>query len=179
VHGSKGESGVGISSMLERYYKTTDSATVPANNAAGWSTTLPAWEAGVYFWTQIVVTYSDGSVEYTTPQLDTSWEGVTDLIDESAAIAHEAQNMADLAYIQAQNAVNRLDFERIVREEVDGLHIGDNTTTSEVVIDSVSVNIKVNNETYSTFGPNFLQLGDDIRMRTPACGGIAFSPITQ
>ena len=120
-----------------------------------------------------MVVYSDGSVGYTDPCVDTGWE----LADEAAKLANAAQDAADQAKNAAQDALTRPEFERVVRIDASGMHVGDNQTASEVLIDSGTVNVVVGGHTYSTFGSGYLQLGGDIRIRRPRGGGVAFSPV--
>ena len=158
--------------VAEQYYL---SASKTAQTGGAWSATAPEWEAGSYLWTRSAITYSDGSVEYTAPIADTTWE----LADAAAGSANEAKDAADAANNAVQGAVTRPEFERVVRIDVSGMHIGDSLTSSEVLIDSGTVNIVAGGQSYSSFGANYLQLGDDIRIRRPSGGGVAFSPIKE
>ena len=65
----------------------------------------------------------------------------------------------------------------MVRIDAAGMHVGDNQTASEVLIDSGTVNVVVGGQSYSSFGSGYLQLGGEIRMRRPKGGGVAFSPV--
>lgn len=65
------------------------------------------------------------------------------------------------------------DFRRVLRITDSGLHVGDNLTNSEVLIDSTSVGILLNGVRYSTFGSNYVQFGS-YQLRKSADGGLVF-----
>ena len=161
-----------IDRVEEQFYLST-SKDSPSNGE--WMTTAPAWVTNTYLFIRFVIYYSDGTTLEQEPMLDETWSSAL----ETLKVATAAKDQADFALEEAKKAVLLPDFERVVRIKTDGLHIGDNKTTSEVLIDSATVNVVINGTTYSTFGPNFLQLGDDIRVRRPSVGGIAFSPIIK
>ena len=98
---------------------------------------------------------------------------------EAAPTGSDAQDAADKAQNAAEEGVSRQEFKRAVRIDAAGLHVGDNLNASEVLIDSAAVRILVGGRNYSSFGPGHLQLGDDIRIRRPKGGGVAFSPIRR
>lgn len=118
---------------------------------------------------------TDGTVTWT----ETTFSDLTAREDAEAAgsAASDAADTAEAAYNAYKDAVTRPEFERLVRVSTDGMHVGDNLTGNEVLIDSGSVNIVINGMTYSKFGANYLQLGDDMRIRRPTVGGVAFTPI--
>lgn len=64
-----GPDGLGVSSVDTMWIQTTSNSTVPATNNGSWSTTQPSWVYGRYIWTMTKTTFSDGSVEYSTPVL--------------------------------------------------------------------------------------------------------------
>ena len=102
-----------------------------------------------------------------------------ELAGEAIQRAGDAQDAADKAQNAAEEGVSRQEFQRAVRIDAAGLHVGDNLNASEVLIDSAAVRILVGGRSYSSFGPGHLQLGDDIRIRRPKGGGVAFSPIRR
>ena len=67
-------------------------------------------------------------------------------------------------------------LERIVRIQEDGLHVGDNHNSGEVLIDSNSVNIVTNNQKVSTFAENYIRLGNML-IRQPSIGGLTIQVI--
>lgn len=172
VPGSPGANGIGIAEVYEQYYLSTSSS---EQIGGQWLNNPPEWTMGTYLWIRSVIVYTDESVEYTTPYTDTTWE----LAEEASKLAGEAQNKADAALNSYKDAVTRPEFERIVRIDNNGLHVGDNLTNSEMLIDSGSINAVINGVSYSSFGANYLQLGDDMQMRRPSVGGVIFSPIVR
>ena len=60
--GSTGDSGVGVSSIIEQYYLSS-SATSLLNGS--WSTTRPTWKDKWYIWTRSVITYTNGTSDTT------------------------------------------------------------------------------------------------------------------
>lgn len=77
IKGDKGDSGVSVTSISERY-GISDSKDVEPTT---WYSSFPTWEKGKYIWTKTRIAYSDGSVEYTTPYVDTSWEQIMSEVD--------------------------------------------------------------------------------------------------
>lgn len=88
--------------------------------------------------------------------------------DAAAANANAiaASESASEALTKANAAVSRTDFQRVVRIDDSGLHVGDNQTDCEVLIDSASVNVVVGGEKKSTFGDNFVRLGNALISNT-------------
>ena len=86
-------------------------------------------------------------------------------------LAYEAQVAASTAQATADAAC--ADFRRVVRIEEDGLHVGDNQSAGEVLIDSESVNIVMNGSKYSRFAGNYVQFGN-YQLRRTSDGGLAF-----
>ena len=86
-------------------------------------------------------------------------------------LAYEAQLAASTAQAAADSA--RAEFKRVVRIDDDGLHVGDNQASGEVLIDSESVNVVVNGLKYSRFGGDFVQFGN-YQLRLTSDGGLAF-----
>lgn len=58
ITGGKGETGNGISSIIEQYYLSS-SATSLLNGS--WSNSRPTWKNGWYIWTQSVINYTNGN----------------------------------------------------------------------------------------------------------------------
>ena len=66
------------------------------------------------------------------------------------------------------------EFRRVIRIDNDGLHIGDNKSNNEVLIDSESVNIKIGaTNDYSKFTAKYVQFGS-YQLRQSADGGLVF-----
>ena len=58
ITGGKGETGNGISSIIEQYYLSS-SATSLSNGS--WSNSRPTWKNGWYIWTRSVINYTNGN----------------------------------------------------------------------------------------------------------------------
>lgn len=58
ITGGKGETGNGISSIIEQYYLSS-SATTLLNGS--WSNSRPTWKNGWYIWTRSVINYTNGN----------------------------------------------------------------------------------------------------------------------
>ena len=96
------------------------------------------------------------------------YEGVPTTISQ---IAYEAQVAANAA--QATADVARSEFRRVVRIDNAGLHVGDNQSNGEVLIDSESVNVVMNGTRYSKFAGNYVQFGN-YQLRQSSEGGLVF-----
>lgn len=75
--------GIGVSQVREQYYLSTSSST---QTGGSWQYYQPAWVSGRYYWTRSAITWSDGTVTYTTPVLAralTFGNQSTDDLDES------------------------------------------------------------------------------------------------
>lgn len=74
--GNTGAAGVGVDSIQTQFYLSNSKTT---QSGGSWVATMPKWSKGYYLWTRSVITYSDGSVEYTEPICDTAWELVNEV----------------------------------------------------------------------------------------------------
>lgn len=72
--GAAGADGVGVSSIVEQYYKSTSATSL---SGGSWSNTYPGWENGKYIWTRSVITYTDNSTTTTTAVCVTGSTGAT------------------------------------------------------------------------------------------------------
>lgn len=91
------------------------------------------------------------------------WETVND-------VDTQTQDVRSLA----NAALPKIDFQRVVRIDDSGLHVGDNQiNSSEVLIDSESVNVVMNGRKYSRFASNYVQFGN-YQLRQSADGGLVF-----
>lgn len=57
TNGADGNDGVGISTTIIEYNKSTSSATPPST---GWTSTIPSISGGQYLWTRVTLNYTDG-----------------------------------------------------------------------------------------------------------------------
>lgn len=64
VNGTNGKDGRGIKSSVPEYYLST---TPSAVTGGSWSTSVPGWSSGRYYWQRLHITWSDGSTSYTDP----------------------------------------------------------------------------------------------------------------
>lgn len=64
VNGINGKDGRGINSSVPEYYLST---TPSAVTGGSWSTSVPAWSSGKYYWQRLHITWSDGGTSYTDP----------------------------------------------------------------------------------------------------------------
>lgn len=62
--GANGADGRGIKSSVPEYYLST---TPSAVTGGSWSTSVPAWSSGKYYWHRLHITWSDGGTSYTDP----------------------------------------------------------------------------------------------------------------
>lgn len=62
--GANGVPGRGIKSSVPEYYLST---TPSAVTGGSWSTSVPAWSSGKYYWQRLHITWSDGGTSYTDP----------------------------------------------------------------------------------------------------------------
>ena len=62
--GERGPAGRGIKSSVPEYYLST---TPSAVTGGSWSTSVPAWSSGKYYWQRLHITWSDGGTSYTDP----------------------------------------------------------------------------------------------------------------
>jgi len=132
-----------------------------------WLTTAPANEN---------LTYISMGYMYSTYQMyfypeHPMYRLVDGVLTAVSQLAYEAQVAATTAQATADAA--RADFKRVVRIDNDGLHVGDNQSTGEVLIDSESVNIVMNGSKYSRFAGNYVQFGN-YQLRRTTDGGLAF-----
>lgn len=86
-------------------------------------------------------------------------------------LAYEAQATASSA--QAAATAVDTNFKRVVRIDDDGLHIGDNLSNGEVLVDSESVNVVLGGKKYSKFAGSYVQFGN-YQLRRSSDGGLVF-----
>ena len=132
-----------------------------------WLTTAPASET---------LTYISLGYMYSTYQMyfypeHPMYRLIDGVLVAVSQLAYEAQVAASTAQATADAA--RADFKRVVRIDDDGLHVGDNQSTGEVLIDSESVNVVMNGSKYSRFAGNYVQFGN-YQLRRTTDGGLAF-----
>lgn len=62
--GANGVDGRGIKLSVPEYYLSTSPSAVTGGS---WSTSVPAWSSGKYYWQRLNITWSDGGTSYTDP----------------------------------------------------------------------------------------------------------------
>ena len=132
-----------------------------------WLTTAPAIES---------LTYISLGYMYSTYQMyfypeHPMYRLVNGVLTAISQIAYEAQVAADSA--QATAEAVQTDFKRVVRIDDDGLHVGDNLSNGEVLIDSESVNVVLGGKKYSKFAGSYVQFGN-YQLRRSSDGGLVF-----
>ena len=120
-----------------------------------------AMQGFVLYGDGMVIPLDDGGNVIGKPYM---WELVQD--SEIANRANDALSIANAALSQA-------DFQRVVRIDEQGLHVGDNLTNCEVLLDSASMNVVVDGRRVSTYSDKFIRL-DNMQVRKVR-GGLAIS----
>lgn len=64
ANGTNGKDGRGIKSSVPEYYLSTNPSAVTGGS---WSTSVPVWSSGKYYWQRLHITWSDGGTLYTDP----------------------------------------------------------------------------------------------------------------
>ena len=97
VQGNKGDTGTGVSALEAEYYLSTSE-----DNPIGgsWQTTPPAYIEGRHYWTRTKITWSTGSVSYTTEVLD---QGITNANSAALQALRKAGNAEDIAEATGQH----------------------------------------------------------------------------
>lgn len=99
----KGETGTGVSAVIEQYYLSTSST---AQTGGSWSEAQPAWAKGKYIWTRSKITWTDGSTTYTAPCLAKAVNGSNQMAGSAivSRVKLYAKNQSDsVPPINAQN----------------------------------------------------------------------------
>ena len=131
-------------------FTITSSDTVPAGyTASGWDTVSDTKE-----------------IEKILSQVEQTAESAQDTASSAKDTAESARSTADAA-------LPRVDFQRVVRIDDEGLHVGDNQSNGEVLVDSNSVNVVFNGQKYSKFSGNYVQFGN-YQLRRSSDGGLVF-----
>ncbi len=104
-----GTDGRGIARIEEQYYLSSSRTSLAGGS---WQSTPPAWESGHYYWTRLVVTYTDGTYEYKDPVCVSGEQGESgtgayriDLSNEMAMVAADASGNVTGTYPQCQVTV--------------------------------------------------------------------------
>lgn len=69
IDGANGVDGRGIKLFVPEYYLSTSPSAVTGGS---WSTSVPAWSSGKYYWQRLHITWSDGGTSYTDPMFNSA-----------------------------------------------------------------------------------------------------------
>lgn len=94
ISGAKGESGLGVSIIVEQYYLSTSKTTLSGGT---WSLTPPVWTSGKYIWTRSAITWSDNTTTYSTEQLASALNSANEL----ATTAKQTADGKNVVFYQA------------------------------------------------------------------------------
>ena len=76
ITGATGHDGKGVLSIIPEYAINQSKIEPPVS---GWTDKPKEWTFGYYLWIRFKITYTDKTIEYTTPTCDSSWEIVNDI----------------------------------------------------------------------------------------------------
>lgn len=151
--GERGPAGRGIKSSVPEYYLST---TPSAVTGGSWSTSVPAWSSGKYYWQRLHITWSDGGTSYTDPVFN-------------SALTSANQNAKT-----AVDTVNGLDQKKVFNlltdnGKIKGLFTHDGQLfVNADYIDSGSIDAK------RVAIRNLLSIGDDTNSVSVSSSGISF-----
>lgn len=115
------------------------------------------------------ITIIAGKAKDAADKADTA-SNKADAASSKASAAQSTANTANSNAVSAleiaRAAVTDEEFKRVIRISASGLHVGDNLTDCEVLIDSASVNVMHDGTTLSTFADTFARLGNTIIKNT-------------
>ena len=106
ITGTQGNNGVGISSIVEQYYRSSSSQSLVNGS---WLNSNPGWVNGWYIWTRNVITYTNGTSRISTPICVTGSKGETGNDGKDAAYIHllgSGLNNNMNAWIKVYNGVS-------------------------------------------------------------------------
>lgn len=111
----------------------------------------------------------DGSVSLTMQDYDLVIDGI---ILQSGSNGDFATPVRWIL-VQDSGMMSKEEFQHYVRIADDGLHVGAQGSTGEVVIDHDSVDVVLGGRTFSSFAANYVEFGN-YQLRRTADGGLAF-----
>ena len=76
----QGDNGRGVSKVETEYRLSTSDTSLSSGYT--WGTDAPTWQDGLFLWTRLATTYTDGTTEYSDPVVDASWKK-TSVVDEA------------------------------------------------------------------------------------------------
>ncbi len=102
--GSTGATGNGISSTVNQYATSNSKTTIPA--ADEWQTDPPPWTSGTYIWRRTKITYTNGTVVYTTPECDSTWEAANNVSVETSDEIDAIRTLITQSYVAVSDFGN-------------------------------------------------------------------------
>ena len=148
IKGVHGDTGKGVSSIVNQYYLSTSNTT---QTGGSWSTTVPPYVEDCYYWTKSHIVWTDNTETDTTAVLD---NGLTD----ANANAIDARKVAT-NYLSADNTGI------MVADMNDGEQTPSTATGKNVFIDNDSVDIRNGQTVLSSFGNGIVTLGEADKAR--------------
>ena len=142
IKGVHGDTGKGVSSIVNQYYLSTSNTT---QTGGSWSTTVPPYVEDCYYWTKSHIVWTDNTETDTTAVLD---NGLTD----ANANAIDARKVATNYLSMDSTGI-------MVADMQDGEQTPRSATGKNVFIDSDSVEIRNGQTVLSSFGNNTVILG--------------------
>lgn len=153
VNGTNGKDGRGIKSSVPEYYLST---TPSAVTGGSWSTSVPAWSSGKYYWQRLHITWSDGGSSYTDPVFN-------------SALTSANQNAKT-----AVDTVNGLDHKKVFNLLTDNGKIkGLFTQDSQLFVNADYIG-SGSIDTKRVAIRNLLSIGDDTNSVSVSSSGISF-----
>lgn len=127
--GDQGDSGIGITSIVEQYYLSSSKT---GQIGGKWSAQCPNWVTGYYIWTRSVVTWEDGSTTTTEPVL-------ANAINDANENADDAKNKSEQSFQLSsahENTINSWISDAITEGVVtiNGGYIKSNTINTDHLI---------------------------------------------
>lgn len=142
IKGVHGDTGKGISSIVNQYYLSTSNTT---QTGGSWSTTVPPYVEDCYYWTKSHIVWTDNTETDTTAILD---NGLTD----ANANAIDARKVAT-NYLAVDNTGI------MVADMENGEQTPSTATGKNVFIDNDSVDVRNGQTVLSSFGNNAIIIG--------------------
>lgn len=149
IKGVHGDTGKGVSSIVNQYYLSTSNTT---QTGGSWSTTVPPYVEDCYYWTKSHIVWTDNTETDTTAVLD---NGLTDANTNAIDARKVATN-----YLAVDNTGIMIADMEDGEQTPSGILTGKN-----VFIDNDSVDIRNGQTVLSSFGNGVIILGENDKAR--------------